>query len=207
MIYENTPAIETERLILRKFMMNDSEALYEILKDKDVNTYLPWFTMKNLDETREFLKQKFLNYYNDEHTSVYRYAICLKEDGIPIGYVWLADNESCDFGYGLKKEFWHEGITTEASKAVVERIKKAGYTYITATHDINNPRSGEVMKKLGMDYKYSYIEQWQPKDIAVTFRLYQLNFDGNKKRTYLEYWHKNEKHFIEDVFNGEYHEN
>lgn len=196
MIYENTPMINTERLILRKFIMDDAEALFEILKDKDVNTFLPWFTIKDLDETKKFLKKRFLDYYDED--SIYRYAICLKEDNNPIGYVWLANNESCDFGYGLKKEFWNEGIVTEASKAVVERIKNAGYTYITATHDVKNPRSGEVMKKLGMDYKYSYVEQWQPKDIPVTFRMYQLNFDGNKDRTYLEYWNRNEKHFVEE---------
>ncbi|EEY35415.1 hypothetical protein HMPREF0554_1952, partial [Pseudoleptotrichia goodfellowii F0264] len=66
-------------------------------------------------------------------------------------------------------------------KAVIEQLKKDGIPYITATHDINNPRSGEVMKKLGMSYQYSYEEQWQPKDIKVTFRLYRLNFINKNK--------------------------
>lgn len=56
--------------------------------------------------------------------------------------------------------------------------------YITATHDVNNPRSGNVMKRLGMLYKYSYIEQWQPKNIPVTFRMYQLNFNKNDEFVY-----------------------
>lgn len=37
----NTPALETERLILRKFTENDIEALFFILKDEDVNKFLP----------------------------------------------------------------------------------------------------------------------------------------------------------------------
>lgn len=37
----NTPALETERLILRKFTENDIEALFLILKDGDVNKFLP----------------------------------------------------------------------------------------------------------------------------------------------------------------------
>lgn len=195
MIRENTPIIKTERLILRKFTQDDVEALFEILSCKEVNTFLPWLPLKTLDEAKAFLKERFLAYY--DKPSIYRYAICLKEDDKPIGYVWLSDNESCDFGYGLKKEFWHKGIVSEATKGVVEIIKKAGYKYITATHDINNPRSGEVMKRLGMSYKYSYVEQWQPKDIPVTFRMYQLNFDGKSNRTYLEYWNRYENHFIE----------
>jgi len=195
-INENTPIIETERLMLRKFTENDADALFEILSDAEVNTFLPWFLLKGINETKLFLKERFLDHYNKP--SVYRYAICRKEDNKPIGYVWLSDNESCDFGYGLKKAFWHKGIVTEAAQAVVERIKNAGYAYITATHDVNNPRSGEIMKKLGMVYKYSYVEQWQPKNITVTFRMYQLNFDRNSERTYMEYWDKNENHFVEE---------
>jgi RimJ/RimL family protein N-acetyltransferase len=198
MIYENTPTITTERLILRKFAADDAEAFFDILKDDDVNTFLPWFSSKNLDEAKAFLQQNFIDYY--EKTSAYRYAICLKIDNKPIGCVWLSNNESCDLGYCLKKEHWHKGIITEAAKFIVEQIKNAGYTYITATHDVNNPRSGEVMKKLGMVYKYSYVEQWQPKNIPVTFRLYQLNFDDNMERTYTEYWDKSEKHFVEENF-------
>lgn len=47
---------------------------------------------------------------------------------------------------------------------------------------MNNPNSGAVMKKLGMVYQYSYEEQWQPKDIPVLFRLYQMDLDGNSGR-------------------------
>lgn len=185
MIQENTPRIETQRLILRKFTEDDVCAFFELMSDDEVNTFLPWFTLKTEEEARAFLTSRFFACY--QMLSAYRYAICLKENNRPIGYVWLSTGESRDFGYALKKEFWHKGIVTEAAAAVVERIKHAGYTYITATHDINNPRSGEIMKKLGMTYRYSYVEQWQPKDIAVTFRLYQLNFAQDDQHIYLGY--------------------
>lgn len=195
-VNENTPAIETKRLILRRFSENDADALFEILSDTDVNTFLPWFPLKNINEAKLFLEEHFLSYYNK--SSSYRYAVCLKENKRPIGYVGLSNSESCDFGYGLKKAFWHQGITTEASKAIVDRIKSAGYSYITATHDRNNPQSGKVMKKIGMSYKYSYVEEWQPKNILVTFRMFQRNFDGNEERTYIGYWKKYKDHFVEN---------
>lgn len=65
------------------------------------------------------------------------------------------------------------------------------------THDINNPRSGHVMKHLGMTYRYSYEEQWQPKDILVTFRMYQLNFDRDDQWVYKKYWNTSAVHYIE----------
>ena len=107
--------------------------------------------------------------------------------------------EHHDFGYGLRKEFWHQGIVTEAGKAVIEQVKKDGLPYITATHDKNNPRSGNVMKKLGMKYCYSYEEQWQPKDILVIFRMYQLNFYGTVDFVYKKYWDHSEHHVIEEL--------
>lgn len=195
MINQNTPTIQTKRLVLRKFTQADAQALFEIMADTEVNIFLPWFPLASFEEATIFLNEYFLVHY--DKVSGYRYAICLKQDNIPIGYVCLSDNESKDFGYGLKKEFWHRGIVTEAAKAVVEQIKNAGYLYITATHDKNNPYSGNVMKNLGMVYKYTYIEQTQPKNITVNFRMYQLNFDGNTERTYMQYWNKYENHFIE----------
>ena len=106
-------------------------------------------------------------------------------------------DDSYDFGYALRKEFWHRGIVTEAGRAVIEQLKKDGIPYITATHDVNNPRSGSVMRQLGMQYQYSYEEQWQPKNLFVTFRMYQFNFDGQEDRVYQKYWDLCDTHFIE----------
>ena len=50
----NTPVIETERLILRKFTENDLEALYRIYSDEEVNTFLPWFPVKTMEEAKRF---------------------------------------------------------------------------------------------------------------------------------------------------------
>lgn len=193
---QNTPTLETKRLILRKFTENDIEALFDIYKDEEVNTYLPWFPLKSLEEAVIFFNEKYSKSY--ELDKGYKYAICLKTDNIPIGYVNVSMDNNHDLGYGLRKEFWHKGIVTEASKAVLEQVKKDGFLYVTATHDVKKPRSGGVMKQLGMNYKYSYEEQWQPKDVLVTFRMYQLNFDGENHRVYKEYWDNYEGHFIEE---------
>lgn len=191
----NTPTLETERLILRKFTRQDIEALYLILRDEEVNKFLPQYSVKNIEETEKFYEERYASEYTQPQG--YAYAICLKEDNFPIGYIKGDMEEHHDFGYGLRKEFWHRGIVTEAGKAVVEQVKKDGLPYITATHDRNNPRSGNVMKKVGMKYCYSYEEQWQPKDFLVIFRMYQLNFNDNTDFVYKKYWDKSDNHFVE----------
>ena len=46
---ENTPEIRTSRLLLRRFTPEDAEAFYQIMSDKEVNTFLPWFPMQSLE--------------------------------------------------------------------------------------------------------------------------------------------------------------
>lgn len=191
----NTPRIETERLILRKFTENDMGALHNILKDREANTFLPWFPVESIDETKLFYEQRYVSVYSKPQG--YAYAICLKSDNYPIGYIKVDMDESYDLGYGLRREFWHNGIAAEAGRAVADLVKRDGLPYITATHDIKNPRSGKVMQRLGMTYRYSYKEQCQPKNISVIFRMYQLNFDGRNDRVYKKYWDTYPVHFIE----------
>ena len=151
-----------------------------------------------MDEAFVFFQEQYAAKY--ALPQAYAYAICQKRDNYPIGYIKVDMEEHHDFGYGLRKEFWHQGIVTEAGKALIKQVKKDGLPYITATHDRNNPRSGGVMRNVGMKYQYSYEEQWQPKDILVTFRMYQLNLDENKERVYKKYWDTYAVHFVETDF-------
>ena len=182
--------IETERLLLRPFVREDLGAFYLIFHDEEVNTFLPWFPLHSLQEAEIFLQQRFSNRSADQE----QYAICVK-DGDPIGYVTVCLEDSYDLGYGLRKEYWHQGFVTEACQAIVTRCKQRGIPYLTATHDVHNPRSGAVMKRLGMQYQYSYEEMWQPKNKLVTFRMYQLWLNGGEQ--YRKYWDISSVRYVE----------
>ena len=58
MIYENTPRLETERLILRKLeeTPDDLNAMFAILSDREANTFLPWYPAENLDDVRRHVR-------------------------------------------------------------------------------------------------------------------------------------------------------
>ncbi len=155
---------------------------------------MPWYPVRDIEETKEFYEQRYLSKYKQQQS--YAYAICLKENNFPIGYANVDMKEAHDLGYRLRKEFWNKGIVTEAVKAILEQVKNDGLSYITATHDKNNLRSGNVMRKVGMKYCYSYEEQWQPKNFPVIFRMYQLNLNGNDKFVYQKYWNESKNHFI-----------
>lgn len=193
----NTPAIETERLLLRRFRPEDIPALFSIYGDREVNTYLPWRPLASCQEAERLFENEYAAAYREPRG--YRYAVCLKADDIPIGYVHVDPEGARDLGYALSRAFWHQGIAVEAARAAAAQAKQDGLPFITATHDVNNPRSGSVMRAMGVRYQYTYREQWQPKDIPVTFRLYQLNLDGNETRVYWKYWERYAVHYIEDL--------
>lgn len=191
----NTPMLRTERLILRRFAESDLEALFLIFGDEEANRFLPWYPLRNMGDARRFYEERYASKY--ARAQGYDYAICLKVDNKPIGYVSVDMGEAHDLGFGLRTEFWHRGIVTEAAKAVVEQVRRDGLPFVTATHDVNNPISGNVMRKLGMEYRYTYEEQWQPKDILVHFRMYQLNFDENDRWVYRGYWDRSRRRYVE----------
>lgn len=59
----NSPTLETERLVLRKFTSGDIGALFLLLKDEEVNRFLPWFPVKNLREAEDFYNERFARVY------------------------------------------------------------------------------------------------------------------------------------------------
>lgn len=131
----NTPETETERLRLRKFTQDDIPALLEILQDRDVNRFLPWFPLKTMEEARNFYETRYSSVYAQPYG--YAYAVCLKDDDTPVGYINADSSAYHDLGYGLKKEYWNRGIITEAGKALIAQIRKDGiFPFLTATHDV-----------------------------------------------------------------------
>ena len=189
------PILETGRLILRPFTKADAPSLFEFLRDEEVNTFLPWFPAQTLEEAEAHLEERCLKPSREGQGC--HYAVCLKPDGHLVGYVHINGNDSHDLGYGLAKAYWHQGFMTEACRALLEKVGQEGrFPYLTATHDILNPRSGRVMKQLGMVYCYSYREQVQPKNQQVVFRLYQLNFTAPPGFVYPKY-RERFPHFIE----------
>ena len=163
----NTPRLETERLVLRRFTPADVEPLFSLMRDREVNTFLPWFPLETEADAARYLEEHYLDY----------------------------DGESHDLGYALARPSWGRGYMTEAAAAVVERLRADGLPFLTATHDADNPKSGAVMERIGMTYRYSYEELWQPKNRLVIFRMYQMDLNGTWP-TYRAYWDRWPRHWV-----------
>lgn len=67
------------------FVENDADALSAILGDKEVNTFLPMFPLENVEEAKEYIRNKSMAIASGHVLMCH--AICLKKDNVPVGYV------------------------------------------------------------------------------------------------------------------------
>ena len=57
----NTPRLETERLVLRRFTPSDVEPLFSLMRDREVNTFLPWFPLETEADAARYLEEHYLD--------------------------------------------------------------------------------------------------------------------------------------------------
>ena len=157
MLHCGTQRLETERLILRRFVKEDAAAMYKNwASDNEVTKYLTWSAHASVDASKLVLED-WISSYSDE--KYYQWAIVLKENGDePIGSISVVkmneDVSMVEIGYCIGRAWWRKGITSEAMKAVMDFFfDKVNVNRIEARHDPRNPNSGKVMKKCGMKYE------------------------------------------------------
>ena len=155
MVHKGTNSIETLRLILRKFEESDTEDMYyNWASDPEVCKYLAWGPHANINITRQRVK----SWSEDTNDDTYNWAIFLKRVGMVIGSITVVNSDkqkkSCEIGYCIGKDYWGEGLVTEALRAVMHYLFfEIGYQRIEAKHDIQNVASGRVMQKVGMQFE------------------------------------------------------
>lgn len=156
MNHQGTIKLETERLILRRFTVEDAGQMYQNWASEDeVTKYLTWPTHSNAEATKALLTMWCEEYSKPDF---YNWGIELKDSGELIGNISIVqykeENSSAIFGWCMGTRWWGQGIMPEAGKAVIKYLfEEVGFNRIAANHDIENPKSGRVMQKIGMTYE------------------------------------------------------
>ncbi len=153
MTHKGTVTLETDRLVLRRFTLDDAGTMYENWASEDaVTEYLTWPTHASVDVTRAVLADWVSRYDNADF---YQWAIELKDLGQVIGSVSVTAQKpavsACELGWCIGSRWWGRGIMPEAGRAVLRYLfDEVGFDRIAAAHAAGNPKSGRVMQKLGM---------------------------------------------------------
>lgn len=152
--HKGTKEIKTERLTLRRFTLDDANAMYENwAKDERVTEYMTWDPHKSVEETAKMLEYWCESYENE---SSYNWAI--EHKGQLIGNISVARlserDERVDIGYCIGYDYWNRGFMTEAAKAVINYLfKEINFNRITISHVAENPASGKVAINCGLKYE------------------------------------------------------
>lgn len=151
------PDIETERLLLRRFTPDDdADVMYErVYTDPDVMRYVqPTGWPHPREESAAFLAR--VNAFFDEH-GFGQWAVEHKVEGRLLGYCglkFLHKTTEVELLYGLDKDYWGQGLATEAARAALRYgFEEARLSYIVAVALPENAGSRRVLEKAGMRYE------------------------------------------------------
>ena len=154
--HKGTVTLESERLVLRQFLVSDAEDMYNNwATDAEVTKYLTWDPHESVDMTRDILTSWVETY---ERLESYQWAMVIKDTNKLVGSIGLVKhsniNEYCEVGYCCSRSVWGQGYMTEALKTINDFLFfQVGFERISAIHYAENTASGRVMQKVGMKHE------------------------------------------------------
>ncbi len=155
-----TEVIETPRLILRPFTMDDVDASYEVNLDPEVSRYTNDGGVRPYDE----MKSRIFNVIDHDYQKYNfgRFAVIYKDTNEFIGFSglkYLPEFDEVDLGYRFKQNYWGKGIATESSKVSLDfGFYKLNLEKIVCMAIPENTASVNVMTKLGFTYDSKIME-------------------------------------------------
>lgn len=136
----------TENLFMRPAWQEDAAQIAAALSDKTITRNLARVPLDyTLDDAREFLAMP-------KADGLPGFVLTLpEEDGAPvIGMCGLHHGQDgVSMGYWIAREHWGRGYASEAVRGVVEVARSLGHGKLVASHFVDNPASGRVLRKAG----------------------------------------------------------
>lgn len=149
--------LETERLILRPWRVEDAEDLYVYASTPKVGPMAGWKPHENFEESKKILAM----FMKEEDT----WALELKETHHVIGSVGLHESKRAGFsydreiGYVISEDCWGQGLAVEAVKAVLAyAFDELEMETLLAAHFSFNSQSKRVIEKLGFEHQMHLAE-------------------------------------------------
>ncbi len=176
--------LETKRLILRPFTVDDLDDFFEYCSLETVGPNAGWKVHENIDESYQVLKG-FLEkkdvlavYHRDDHKVIGSVGLHQKID--------LLGNHYYEIGYVLSTPYEGQGLMTEAVKRVIQHaFVNLKIDRLFVCHFIENEKSRRVIEKCG--FKYVKNIQYETANFGLKeSRYYELFKDNYKKMEDIE---------------------
>ncbi|TET51846.1 MAG: N-acetyltransferase, partial [Anaerolineales bacterium] len=146
------PTIETERLVLRPFTLDDASAVQELAGEWEIAAN----TLNMPHPYEDGMAEEWIGGHQaacDEGKEL-TLAIVRGENCQLIGAMGLMlalEHYRGELRYWIGRPYWNQGYCTEAVRAIVDYgFEELGLNRIEAWHFAQNLASGRVMQKTGM---------------------------------------------------------
>jgi RimJ/RimL family protein N-acetyltransferase len=147
------PEIETRRLRLRPFTMDDADDLYLIFSDAEVMKHITGGKVRTRAETETGLRRTIKAW---KTRGFGFWAVTVKEQNTVIGYCGympLEETEEIELAYGIARAHWGKGYATEAARACLRYgFEEMRLDNIAAVVNPQNVHSQRVLEKHRMKH-------------------------------------------------------
>ena len=177
--FDPFPIIETERLVLRRIIIEDAPDYFLLRSNVDAMKHICKPLQTNIEEAKTLIyKINEMVNFNDG----IGWGVCLKNENRMIGTVSFHKIEKehyrAEIGYMLEPSYWKKGIISEAVKAIIDYgFNELNFHSIEAHIDPANIGSEKILQKCNFVkeayYKENYFYNGQFLDTAVYSLLNQ----------------------------------
>ena len=171
--FRKPPALQTERLKLRKLTITDAADMYAYASREEVTKYLTWYPHPSFTYT-----MRYLAYLNGQYRAgqFWDWGVEYKENGKMIGTCGFTSfsfgNSSAEIGFVLNPDYRGRGLTPEAVRAVMRvGFEELGCHRIEAKFIRGNDASRRVMEKCGMQFEGFLRDAMTIKDRPTTIGI------------------------------------
>ncbi len=145
--------LETRRLRLRPYGVEDVDGLHRLWTDPEVKRYL-WDDDVISRERAESVVRESIACF--EAHSFGQWVVLPRRGETLIGFCgfrFFGDKREVELLYGIAPAYWGQGLATEAAGAVLRfGFEECGFDRVYAGADPPNAASFRVMEKLGMEF-------------------------------------------------------
>ncbi|MFD2674596.1 GNAT family N-acetyltransferase [Gulosibacter bifidus] len=151
-----TVTLETDRLVLRRFVVSDADAAYaNWCSDTGISRFLSWPPHADVAVTRRIVDGWVSGYARDDF---FQWAIATRDHGELIGSIGVVGSDddiaAVEIGYCIGSRWWGNGLATEAVGRVAQYLlTEAGLNRVSARYDEANGASARVLEKCGFRFE------------------------------------------------------
>lgn len=145
------PLLETDRLLLREIIEEDSQKIFDFFSNENVTRFYGQDSFTSIEQAKQLI-DLYANQYLEKRGI--RWGIELKETKEIIGtigfHAWSPKHKRAEIGYELQPVYWRKGYATEAvTKIFTYGFNEIGLTRVGAVVFIENDASNRLLTKLG----------------------------------------------------------